>query len=71
MTAYLAMMAPRLVELRRVLKETGSIYLHYRAPYIPFVFEHGINRMKARLHGGGEGALLAYAQKPAPKQMSS
>ena len=22
------MMAPRLVELRRVLKETGSIYLH-------------------------------------------
>jgi len=26
--AYLAMMAPRLVELRRVLKDTGSIYLH-------------------------------------------
>jgi site-specific DNA-methyltransferase (adenine-specific) len=26
--AYLAMMAPRLVELKRVLKETGSIYLH-------------------------------------------
>ena len=26
--AYLAMMAPRLVELRRVLKTTGSIYLH-------------------------------------------
>lgn len=26
--AYLAMMAPRLVELRRVLKATGSIYLH-------------------------------------------
>jgi site-specific DNA-methyltransferase (adenine-specific) len=26
--AYLAMMAPRLVELRRVLKSTGSIYLH-------------------------------------------
>ena len=26
--AYLAMMAPRLVELRRVLRETGSIYLH-------------------------------------------
>ncbi len=25
---FLAMMAPRLVELRRVLKETGSIYLH-------------------------------------------
>lgn len=28
MMAYLAMMAPRLVELKRVLKQTGSIYLH-------------------------------------------
>lgn len=28
MFAYLAMMAPRLVELHRVLKPTGSIYLH-------------------------------------------
>ncbi len=28
MTAYLTMMAPRLVELHRVLKPTGSIYLH-------------------------------------------
>ncbi len=28
MMAYLSMMAPRLLELRRVLKETGSIYLH-------------------------------------------
>ena len=28
MLAYLAMMAPRLVELRRVLKPTGSIYVH-------------------------------------------
>ncbi len=28
MMAYLAMMAPRLMELRRVLKQTGSIYLH-------------------------------------------
>ncbi len=26
--AYLSMMAPRLVEMRRVLKKTGSIYLH-------------------------------------------
>ena len=26
--AYLAMMAPRLVELHRVLKSTGSLYLH-------------------------------------------
>jgi site-specific DNA-methyltransferase (adenine-specific) len=28
MMAYLTMMSPRLVELRRVLKPTGSIYLH-------------------------------------------
>jgi DNA modification methylase len=28
MLAYLAMMAPRLVELRRVLKPTGSLYVH-------------------------------------------
>src|SRR6266404_5725457 len=28
MMAYLAMLAPRLVELHRVLKETGSLYLH-------------------------------------------
>ena len=28
MMAYLAMMAPRLVELYRVLKETGSLFLH-------------------------------------------
>ncbi len=28
MLAYLSMMAPRLVELRRVLKDTGSLYLH-------------------------------------------
>jgi len=28
MMAYLSMMAPRLLEMRRVLKDTGSIYLH-------------------------------------------
>jgi len=28
MLAYLSMMAPRLVEMRRVMKKTGSIYLH-------------------------------------------
>ncbi|MDQ2817798.1 MAG: site-specific DNA-methyltransferase [Candidatus Eremiobacteraeota bacterium] len=28
MLAYLSMMAPRLVELRRVIRSTGSIYLH-------------------------------------------
>ena len=28
MMAYLAMMAPRLMELRRVLRQSGSLYLH-------------------------------------------
>jgi len=28
MMAYLSMMAPRLMELRRVMKSTASIYLH-------------------------------------------
>ena len=28
MMAYLAMMGPRLIELHKVLKKTGSIYLH-------------------------------------------
>src|SRR3990167_4545754 len=28
MLAYLSMMAPRLIELRRILKATGSLYLH-------------------------------------------
>ena len=28
MMAYMAMMAPRLIELRRVLRPTGSLYLH-------------------------------------------
>src|SRR5256885_3351929 len=31
MMAYLAMMAPRLVELHRLLKPTGSLYLHCRS----------------------------------------
>jgi site-specific DNA-methyltransferase (adenine-specific) len=28
LTAYLVMMAPRLVEMKRILKDTGSLYLH-------------------------------------------
>ena len=36
--AYLANMAPRLVELRRVLKPTGSIYLHCDSTAFPSIF---------------------------------
>jgi site-specific DNA-methyltransferase (adenine-specific) len=35
MMAYLAMMAPRLQELRRVLKPTGSLYLHSDCEPLP------------------------------------
>jgi hypothetical protein len=31
MMAYLSMMAPRLVEMKRVLRDGGSIYLHLRS----------------------------------------
>jgi DNA modification methylase len=42
MMAYLAMMAPRLIELHRVLKETGSIYLHCdptAGPYLKMLMD--------------------------------
>jgi site-specific DNA-methyltransferase (adenine-specific) len=70
MLAYLAMMAPRLVELRRVLKDTGSIYLHcdptashYLKMLMDGVFEPGAFRADIRwkrtsAHGN---ALLNYA----------
>ena len=48
MMAYLTMMAPRMVELHRVLKSTGSIYLHcdptashYLKLLMDAVFGHG------------------------------
>ncbi|MBZ5557533.1 MAG: site-specific DNA-methyltransferase [Acidobacteriia bacterium] len=47
MMAYLAMMAPRLTELHRVLKRTGTLYLHcdpnashYLKPVLDAVFGH-------------------------------
>ncbi len=42
MMAYLSMMAPRLVELRRVLKPIGSIYLHCdtsAGPYLKLLMD--------------------------------
>jgi site-specific DNA-methyltransferase (adenine-specific) len=51
MMAYLAMMAPRLVELRRVLKPTGSLYLHCdptASHYIKLVLDaiFGVNNFR-------------------------
>ena len=42
MMAYLAMMAPRLIELHRVLKPTGSLYLHCdptASHYLKMIFD--------------------------------
>ncbi|MDP2956134.1 MAG: DNA methyltransferase, partial [Longimicrobiales bacterium] len=70
MMAYLAMMAPRLVELRRVLKETGSIYLHcdptaghylkllMDAVFGPRSFRADIRWKRTSAHGN---AMLNYA----------
>ena len=53
MLAYLVMMAPRLVELHRVLKDTGSIYLHcdptashYLKVLLDMVFGERTSKMK-------------------------
>ena len=58
MMAYLVMMTPRLVELRRVLKPTGSIYLHcdptashYLKVLMDAVFRQGALQ-SMRLSGG-------------------
>lgn len=63
MMAYLSMMAPRLAELRRVLKSTGSIYLHcdptashYLKMLLDAVFgpEHFLNEVSwKRTHAHG------------------
>jgi adenine specific DNA methylase Mod len=37
MMAYLAMMAPRLVQLHRILKPTGSLYLHCDPTASPYL----------------------------------
>ena len=64
LVAYLTMMAPRLVELRRVLKPTGSIYLHcdptashylkvlMDAVFGPLNFRCDITWKRSASHGG-------------------
>ncbi len=54
MLAYLAMMAPRLIELRRVLKPTGSLYLHCdptASHYLKIVLDavFGINNFRSEI----------------------
>ena len=64
--AYLSMMAPRLVELRRVLKPTGSLYLHcdptashylkllLDAVFGPENFRSEISWKRSASHGGAQ-----------------
>ncbi len=70
--AYLCMMAPRLVELRRVLKPTGSIYLHCDATASPYlrllmdaVFgtENYQNEVVWHYHSGGASPRKRWARK--------
>ena len=69
--AYLCMMAPRLLEMRRALKDTGSIYLHcdptashYLKLAMDAVFGPGnfINEIIWHYHTGGVGKRY-YAKK--------
>lgn len=62
MMAYLVMMAPRLVEMRRVLKLTGSIYLHCdptASHYLKLLMDsifgasHFVNEIIWHYHSGG------------------
>ena len=63
MQSYLTMMAVRLLELRRVLRPTGSIYLHcdptashYIKLLMDAVFGHGQFQNELVWHYGGGGA---------------
>ncbi len=70
--AYLAMMASRLVELRHVLKETGSIYLHcdptashylkllMDAIFGPQFFVNGITWKRTTAHNDAKQGRKAY-----------
>jgi DNA modification methylase len=72
MLAYLAMMAPRLVELRRVLKRTGSIYLHcdptashylkilMDAVFGPYNFRNEITWKRTTAHSDAKQGRKAY-----------
>lgn len=71
MLAYLSMMAPRLVEMHRVLKSTGSIYLHCdptASHYLKILMDavFGADNFKNEVvwHYGGPSAIeSAFARK--------
>lgn len=69
--AYLVMMTPRLVELHRVLKPTGSLYLHcdptsshYLKIILDSLFDPRNYRNEIIWHYGGRGAKAVAQQFP-------
>jgi DNA modification methylase len=71
MLAYLASLAPRLVELRRVLKDPGSLYLHcdptashHLKLLLDAVFGRSGFRNEIIWHYGGRGAKAVSGQLP-------
>jgi DNA modification methylase len=71
MLAYLSMMAPRLMELRRVLKDAGSLFLHcdptashYLKLLLDSVFGPQGFRNEIIWHYGGRGAKAISKQFP-------
>ena len=78
MMAYLAMMAPRLIELHRVLKETGSIYLHcdptashylkmvMDAVFGPQYFRNEITWKRSHAHSDSKQGRKAYGNPSDP-----
>jgi len=64
MLAYLAMMAPRLVDLHRVLKPAGNIYLHCdptASHYLKLLMDavFGIRHSKTRSYGSARARTVA------------
>ena len=75
MMAYLVMMAARLVELRRVLKPTGSLYLHCdptASHYLKVVLDTVFGRIAFSMRSPGSGpALTAMRSGGAPSPTQS
>jgi site-specific DNA-methyltransferase (adenine-specific) len=68
MLAYLSMMALRLIELRRVLKPTGSIYLHCdptASHYLKMVMEASLGRRISGTRSSGNGRARTQMQDKA------
>jgi hypothetical protein len=64
MMAHLAMMAPRLVGLRRVLKPTGPLYLHCdptASHYLKLLLDAVLGSLQRRTSGAFNSGLWAWS----------